>query len=183
MKLITTFFSFIFFVSCASSKETNFTASTPASSLVRNFLGIPLTDSIDFIRWKLIINDDQYSLDCNYGVGKPNTNGFYEGGKKVAFSGSLKKENNIYTFYHDKQILKFVELNSNLLHILKSDNTLMIGSSGWSYVINNLTPATNDRLTLTPKKTIIKDSTAFQGRTPCGVPNVLKSQQCYKLKW
>ena len=78
MKFTTALLLFVLFVSCASSKETNYTASTPASPLVRNFLGISLTDSIDFIRWKLSINDKQYSLDCKYGIGKPNTNGFYD---------------------------------------------------------------------------------------------------------
>ena len=183
MKLIATALSFILFISCASSKETNYTASTPASALVRNFLGISMTDSIDFIRWKLTINDNQYSVDCNYGIGKPNTNGFYDGGKKVSFNGQIVKEKNIYTFKHNDQSLKFIELNNNLLHILNDDNTLMIGGGGWSYAMNILKPVLNDHLELIPQKTIIKDSMAFQGRTPCGVPNVLKSQQCYKLKW
>ena len=184
MKIITTLLSLVFFVSCASSKETNYTASTPASQLVRTFLGISLTDSIDFIRWKLSITDNKYILECNYGIGKPNTNGFYNNGKKVAFHGPVKKERNIYTFQNGKQVLKFAELNSNLLHILNDDNTLMIGGGGWSYAINKITPVINDQLTLTPKKTVIKDSIAFQGRTPCGVPGVIPSGKlCYKLKW
>ena len=96
MKIIATLLSFILFVSCASSKETNYTASTPAAPIVRTFLGISLTDSIDFIRWKLSITDNKYSLECNYGIGQPNTNGFYDGGKKVVFSGIAKKDNNKY---------------------------------------------------------------------------------------
>ena len=184
MKLIATLFSFILFISCASSKEINYTASTPASALVRNFLDISLTDSIDFIRWKLTINDNQYSVDCNYGIGKPNTNGFYDGGKKVSFNGQIVKDKNIYTFKHNNQSLKFIELNNNLLHILNDDNTLMIGGGGWSYAINNTAPATNDQLELSATKTIIKDSMAFQGRTPCGVPGIIPAGKlCYKLKW
>jgi len=183
MKLIATVLSFILFISCASSKEINYTASTPASALVRNFLGISLTDSIDFIRWKLSINDNIYTIDCNYGIGKPSTNGFYDGGKKVSLKGQITRNKNIYTFKNNNQTLKFIELNNNLLHILNDDNTLMIGGGGWSYAMNTLTPSLNDHLELSPEKTIIKDSMAFQGRTPCGVPRVLKSQQCYKLKW
>jgi hypothetical protein len=36
-------------------KEMSYTASTPASYTVRDFLGIDQADSIDFIRWKLTI--------------------------------------------------------------------------------------------------------------------------------
>src|SRR6186997_3002657 len=123
MKIIATLFSFVFFISCASSKETNYTASTPASPLVRTFLGISPVDSIDFIRWKLSINDNKYILECNYGIGKPNTNGFYDGGKKISFSGELKKEKNNYLLINNNKTLKLAELNNNLLHILNNDNT------------------------------------------------------------
>jgi hypothetical protein len=183
MKIVAIIVTFFLFSSCASSKETNYTGSTPASVAVRNFLGIPLADSIDFIRWKLSINDIKYTLECNYGIGKPNTNGFYNGGKNVSFGGSLKKDKNIYVLQNGKHRLKFAGLNNNLLHILNEDNTLMIGGGGWSYVINNTQPSPDDQLMLPAKETVIKDSMAFQGRTPCGVPGVLKSQQCYKLKW
>ena len=50
--------------------------------------------------------------------------------------------------------------------------------------MNTLTPSLNDQLELTPKKTVIKDSMAFEGRTPCGVPGVIpQGKLCYKLKW
>ena len=117
MKLIATFLSFTLLVSCANSKETNYTASTPAAPLVRTFLGISLTDSIDFIRWKLSLTDNKYSLECNYGIGKPNTNGFYDE-KKVLLSGNVKRENNNYILENGNHVLKLVELNANLLHIV-----------------------------------------------------------------
>lgn len=183
MKLVASIISFAFITCYASSKETNYTASTPASSLVRNFLGIPLSDSIDFIRWKIAITDKNYSLECNYGRGKPNTNGFHDGGKKVSLSGSVKKENNIYVFQNGNQTLKFAELNNNLLHVLNEDNTLMVGNGGWSYAINKLGASPDGHVRLTAKETVIKDSIAFEGRTPCGVPGVPKSSECYKLKW
>src|SRR5688500_15765609 len=86
---------FIFF-SCVSGREKIFTGSTPANQPVRNFLGISLTDSIDFIRWKLSFEENKYSLSANYGIGKPNTSGFMEGGKWAKFSGELKKEKDSY---------------------------------------------------------------------------------------
>ena len=184
MKILVTVLSIILFVSCANSKETNYTASTPADPVVREFLGISLTDSIDFIRWKLSLNDLKYSLECNYGVGKPNTNGFYDGGKKVVLSGSVKRDKSNYILQNGDHILKLAELNANLLHILNIDNSLLIGGGGWSYAINNITPSASDQNHLIAKQTVIKDSMAFEGRTPCGVPGIIPAGKlCYKLKW
>ena len=184
MNIIATIFSFIFFVSGTNAKETNFTASTPAASIVREFLGISLTDSIDFIRWKLSLTDIKYSLECNYGIGKPNTNGFYKGGKKVAFTGIVKRENNNYTLVKGNKSLKLAELNLNLLHILNRDNTLLVGNGGWSYVLNNMTPSATNKFNMTAKQMVLKDSIAFEGRTPCGVPHIIEpGKECYKLKW
>jgi hypothetical protein len=183
MKLIATILSTILLVSCANSKETNYTASTPAAPLVRVFLGIALTDSIDFIRWKLSLMDLKYSLECNYGIGKPNTNGFYDP-KKVVFSGMVKRENNNYILQNGKQSLKLAELNANLLHILNNDNTLLIGNGGWSYALNNMTPSATNKFNMMSKQVALKDSIAFEGRTPCGVPRIIEAgKECYKLKW
>src|SRR5205085_8534051 len=96
MKMLIIFLAIIPLLSASTSKESRYTASTPAGTVVRTFLGIPLTDSVDFIRWKLTINADHYSLECNYGIGKPNTNGFYNGGKTISVNGILKKEKNYY---------------------------------------------------------------------------------------
>lgn len=184
MKLVATLLLMTLLVSCASSKETNYTASTPAAPLIRKFLGVSLTDSIDFIRWKLSLTDNKYSLECNYGIGKPNTNGFYEGGKKIAFSGAVKRENNNYILENGNRLLKLAELNANLLHILNNDNSLLIGNGGWSYALNNTTPSASNQSKLVSKQTVLKDSIAFEGRTPCGVPHMIEpGKECYKLKW
>lgn len=185
MKTFATVLSLILFVSCASSKETKYTASTPAGAIVRSFLGISMTDSIDFIRWKLTLTDLKYSLECNYGMGKPNTNGFYDGGKKVSFSGAVKWDNttNTYRLQNGNHALTLVELNSNLLHILNNDHTLLIGGGGWSYALNNMAPSATSQSKLRATQSTFRDSIAFQGRTPCGGLNVNKSNECYKLKW
>ena len=184
MNIIATIFSFILFVSCSSAKETNYTASTPAAPIVREFLGISLTDSIDFIRWKLSLTDIKYSLECNYGIGKPNTNGFYNGGKKVTFHGTVKREGNNYTLVNGNRSIKLTELNLNLLHILNNDNSLLIGNGGWSYALNSMTPAATTKFNIMAKQMALKDSIAFEGRTPCGVPGIIPAgKECYKLKW
>lgn len=185
MKMFTTLIVLLILVADAKAKETYYTASTPAASIIRSFLGISQTDSIDFIRWKLSLTDLKYSLECNYGIGKPNTNGFYDGGKKITLKGTVKRDNNTNTYllYNGTHTLKLIELNSDILHIVNNDNTLLIGNGGWSYALNNMNPALTSQFKLTAKQTSFKDSITFEGRTPCGVPNVSKSNQCYKLKW
>jgi len=184
MKLIATLVLITFLVAGTNSKEANYTASTPADPLVRKFLGISLTDSIDFIRWKLSLTDKKYFLECSYGIGKPNTNGFYDE-KKVVLSGIVKRENNNYILENGSHILKLAELNANLLHIVNNDNTLLRGGGGWSYALNNMAPsATNQFNILTKQQIVLKDSIAFEGRTPCGVPGIIEpGKLCYKLKW
>ncbi|MBA2562994.1 MAG: hypothetical protein H0V14_08780 [Chitinophagaceae bacterium] len=184
MKIIATFLSLVFFVSCVNSKEKSYTASTPAAPIVRSFLGIPLTDSVDFIRWKLTLANNQYKLECNYGIGKSNTNGFYNGGEKIALTGVVKNEKNYYQLQNDNKTLSLVELNADLLHLLDADDNLLVGNGGWSYVLNNITPMITDQINITARQTILKDSMAFEGRTPCGVPDIIASDmECYKLKW
>lgn len=170
--------------SCVKGKDSRFTGSTPANDAVKKFLGIPLKDSIDFIRWQLTINDRSYSLHCNYGIGKPNTNGFMGGGKTTEFKGDVKRIKNKYQLVNGRQVLGLLELNSNLLHLLNEDNTMMIGNGGWSYTLNNLAPVISDNLSVQSTQTKIKDSLVFEGRTPCGVPGIIPDgKTCYKLKW
>lgn len=168
-------------VSCVNGKERSYTGSIPANSIVKSFLGIPLSDSIDFIRWKLTLSDNAYTLNCNYGIGKPNTNGFINGGKKIELTGTLKKEKNYYLMQNGNKTLKLAELNDNLLHLLNNDNTLMIGNGGWSYTLNNTVPLSTDKANATAQRTILKDSMAFEGRTPCR--GLDSRPECFKLKW
>ncbi len=178
--------SLIFFllVSCANGKEKIYTASTPAAPVIRSFLEIPVTDSIDFIRWKLTFLDNRYNLHCNYGIGKANTNGFQNGGKSIELSGELRKEQNFYRLQNQHKTLALAELNADLLHLLETDNSLLVGNGGWSYTLNNVSPLLTDQVTMISLPAVLKDSMVFDGRTPCAVPGIIApGTQCYKLKW
>jgi hypothetical protein len=184
MKIIYTFLSIMLFVSCASAKESTYIGSTPANSIIRSFLGISFADSIDFIRWKLIVQDKNYQLQCNYGIGKPNTNGFINGGTNIILTGECIKEKNYYNFKNGTKTLKAVELNTNLIHFLNPDNSLLVGNGGWSYTLNNTAPSVTDQVSITAAPMALKDSMAFEGRTPCKIPGVIApGTTCYKLKW
>src|SRR5215207_1915224 len=90
-------FLYILFPDRTIDKEINYTASTPAGSEVRNFLGINQADSIDFIRWKLKISDHKnFNLSCSYGISKPNTNGFIDE-KKLQVEGTVNLKNGVLT--------------------------------------------------------------------------------------
>ncbi|MBD0350881.1 MAG: hypothetical protein ICV65_07000 [Flavisolibacter sp.] len=184
MNILFSLLASVFFLFCANAKERNYTGSTPAGTIVRSFLGIAFTDSVDFIRWKLNVQDGRYSLKCNYGIGKPNTNGFINDGKWINLEGRLEKKQNKYLLQRDNKILKMIEVNSNLLHLLDKHNNLLVGNDGWSYTLNSETPQVNDQLNLLSKQTKLKDSMTFQGRTPC-LPFAYEKQSsnCYKLKW
>ncbi|MES1217181.1 MAG: hypothetical protein ABUT20_16830 [Bacteroidota bacterium] len=175
---------FVFVIYYAGAKEKIFVASTPAGIEVKSFIGIALKDSVDFIRWKLVLDENHYSLFCNYGISKPNTTGFYNDGYKVKLSGTIKKENNYYQFINGNKILKAIELNTDLIHLLDADNHLLRGNGGWGYTLNNVQPSGIDRINISAKPVILKDSMTYEGRTPCGVPGlVAPGKLCYKLKW
>jgi hypothetical protein len=184
MKAIYFFLCLLLLVSDTGAKQRAYTGSTPANAATRAFIGIPMSDSVDFIRWKLVIFDTRYELQCNYGIGKPNTNGFINGGKQVALKGECRKEKNTYQFKNGTKTLKAVELNTDLLHLLNEDKTLMIGNGGWSYTINNITPSALSQTGLTALPGTLKDSVVFDGRTPCNISGVVApGTACYKLKW
>jgi hypothetical protein len=70
--------------------------------------------------------------------------------------------------------------------VLDHDNKPLIGNGGWSYAINNMSPSLTNQITYAvhSKQTVLKDSMAYEGRTPCGIPGIVPSgNQCYKLKW
>jgi hypothetical protein len=174
----------ILFSSCATGKNSVYIGSTPAGKVVKSFLGIPLTDSIDFIRWKITLQEDKYMLTCNYGIGKPNTNGFIDGGKWIARSGLVTKEKDYYFLHNNGKSLGLLEVNTNLLHIADERKKLLVGNGGWSYSLTSEKPFLSREANIVVEPFVLKDSMAFEGRTPCFESSVIqKTADCYKLKW
>jgi hypothetical protein len=184
MKIINIFLAAFLFASCVKGNDKVYTGSTPAGNTVKSFLNIPLSDSVDFIRWKCIILKDRYQLYCNYGIGKPNTNGFMHGGKKIEFNGELRTEKKYYQLINGNRSIKIARLNEDLLHLLNADNSFLAGNGGWSYTLNNTAASGSDEVNFTAEQSPLKDSMTFDGRTPCNVPGVVApGTTCYKLKW
>jgi hypothetical protein len=183
MKIISAIF-LLFFNLFAQGKGVIYIGSTPANRVVKSFLAIPFSDSIDFIRWNLEIDDHKYQLSCNYGIGKPNTNGFMDGGKKIELTGKYRKEKNHYSLQNNNKTLVIAILNEHVLHLAEENKNLLIGNGGWSYTLSS--QGSKLPIDIKLKPTALQDSMVFQGRTPCReIANLglTLSQNCYKIKW
>jgi hypothetical protein len=184
----TLIFILFILVGCNSSgKELYYTASTPAGMEVKTFLGIPLKDSVDFIRWNLkLINLKTFTLSCSYGIGRPNTNGFIDE-KNVELEGTLNRDGVIYTLVADGRSLSLLFMNYNLMHILDNNKSMLAGNGGWSYTLNSTDKIQTAELNMKPKNTSFTDSITFEGRTPCKEINrqlnLNHGSPCYKIKW
>jgi hypothetical protein len=161
-----------------------YVGSTPADKVVRSFLRIPFSDSVDFIRWRLTIADETYSLKCNYGIGKPNTSGFWNDGKWIELNGRLTKKGSYYTLENRNRTLKILELNRGLLYLVDENGNLLVGTSGYSYVLNDGNIPASDQVNVISKRELLKDSMMYQGRTLCSDFSVNHpSSNCMKMKW
>lgn len=168
-------------VSCSHAGDRQFKGSTPANAEMRSFLGISLIDSVDFIRWKLTIGEETYQLKVNYGIGKPNTHGFLEGGKTIEIKDLQQKKGNSYILFNGGRQLSMAMLNQSLLHPLNSEGELMQGTGGWSYTLNSVDKNLSTEHTIPAKTAINSDSVVYQGRTPC--EEFDNRKECVKKKW
>lgn len=186
MKPFATLIAIVVLCSCSHSQSVSYTGSTPANAEVRRFLGISMTDSIDFIRWKVLLHDNTYELDCSYGLSKPNTNGFTDD-QTVMIKSTLVKQAPFIQLQNNKQTIYLLIVNSNLLHFANADKQLMIGNGGWSYVLNNINPVASTQFTFPYTVSAPAPAMAFHGRTPCqplaDMLQLGKSSACYKMKW
>jgi hypothetical protein len=184
MRTILSVLFFFLFISCATAKEKKYTGSTPAGQEVKIFLGISLSDSAGFIRWVLIINDNSYALDCNYGIVKPNTNGFIDNGKRITLTGFISKNGNYFRLENNNRFLNIVMIDTNLLQLLSNEKKMLVGDGGWSYTLNNTSIAVAGTSNINSQFKPFKDSLVLVGRTPCAIPGALpEGTNCYKLKW
>ena len=172
--------------STIAAKEHTYIGSTPAHRSIREFLGISLTDSIDFIRWKLALSSTGYKLECQYGLSKPNTNGFIDE-KRVAITGTSKKEGIHYYLLNNSKNLNVIEINTSIIHIADNKDQLLSGNGGYSYALNNINGKPTDLFNFPATATPLKNAVIYEGRTPCNTLSdavgMGRASNCYKLKW
>jgi len=139
----------------SSSVIGSFAASTPCSQGTRPVPGIPVNADCELIKWNLTLFMDEsqktsgtYELHCVYGLPKQGTTGLIGGGKNVDMKGRLNINKGIpsnhdaivYQLHDSKtnKTISFLKLSDDLLHLLDSDQRLMIGSAAWSYTLNRI---------------------------------------------
>lgn len=176
----------------SAKEEITWVGSTPGDRTIRTMLGIPLQDSVDFMKWKLVTNDRLFKLHIVYGLSKPNTQDFMKR-HDLEFTGSCEKRNDrssIYTLSGKKLLLRFIQLDDNTIHLLTGDGQLMNGNAGWSYGLSREKPVTKSgKQFITQGTGLDKNKTlGFRGRTPCSneikkVYAMEKPASCFKLKW
>jgi hypothetical protein len=170
----------------AASAQRTYVGSTPAHGVVREFLQISLTDSIDFIRWNLAVGSSGYELQCRYGLAKAGTSGFVNE-KKVAFEGELNKTEAHYSLLHKGKRLSMLEVNANLLHLLDQKDHLLVGNGGYSYALNSSAPVKTAQFNIQSELSTTTAPLVFEGRTPCQEISALlglnKGAACIKIKW
>jgi hypothetical protein len=171
---------------CTPYEDREFTGSTPVEATVRKFFGISLTDSIDFMRWKLKLRQDSYNLAVEYGLAKNGTPGF-SNRKEILLDGKLRREGNYYYLVNQNKTLSILSINTNLLHLLDEKKSMLIGNGGFSYGLSNTHPVKTDQIEVSLSKPHINDLQVYEGRTPCQELSVAagmnRGPECIKLKW
>ncbi|MBB6327532.1 hypothetical protein FHS59_003175 [Algoriphagus iocasae] len=182
-----------------TKSETILIGSTPGDDLIKTMLAIPNQTKVDFIRWNLILdNENVFTLDITYGESKPNTLDFISA-EKQTFNGTYSIVNNrekngfkeIYQLKSDglPGIISMTQISENLFHILTPQNKLMNGNGGWSYSLNRKVAVDSGEILISSPIPDDKSlQQVFDGRTPCqeiaaGHPEMKVSITCFKLKW
>jgi hypothetical protein len=127
-----------------------FTGSTPGDELIRLALKIPAEKPSEFIRWNMTLDKAHYTfqLTALYGESQPNTNGFKGGGTEITLNGRYIIETGftgdlslkVYKLSSDKlnDPIVLVEMDNRIFHFADSHKKLLVGTGGYSYVLNRV---------------------------------------------
>ena len=184
--------------SCSEQNSSNtiqITGSTPGDAMIKSIMGIDTATSIDFIRWDLQLQPadkgaGSFVLNLHYGVGKPNTQDFIDGGEKRKMEGRYENRGSIIHFNSDHAKFSLMRISNNVFHLLNEKQELMKGNAGWSYSLFSMQPLAAAS-TIPIHARLLKEDTAtiieFAGRTPCQEiakqMNWKVSKECWKMKW
>src|SRR5688572_7209943 len=205
----------------ASSKLGVFVATSPCNEVSKRLLQIPAAADCELIKWNLTLYQDAntltpitYALNCVYGLPQQGTNGLANGGTRVDKEGKWTivrgtKTNPDAVVYRldggtSQGSVSLLKLDHDLLHLLDRDESLAIGSAGWSYTLNRTEDFARDMqvssaATSSPGQLISSTTTAspqttassilgrFVGRSPCSevarALNKAVGADCLKVKW
>lgn len=184
-----------------------FEGTSPGVTAERAFLKIPLNERCDFIKWKLTLVQEAatkapttFTLQREYGFYVDNRTDksmgqvTIEGKWEVVKVPNLKAGSVVYRLHSNSSSISLLRLDDNLLHLLNSDQGLMIGNGGQSFTLSrtsNVIPPMSIYQALQVSTSLtsgIQDTLlSFVGRSPCaaiakesGLP---VDPACFKLKW
>jgi hypothetical protein len=188
-----------------------FCGSSPCGEPIRQALRIPTNGAPELIEWKLTLYQDatahtpsRYELHCDYGLTVPNKPGLAKDVKTLERQGTWTlskgtKSNPDAVVYEFNGAISLLQVDSNILHVLNPDRTLMIGNGGWSYTLNR-----TDHAEKRPEQALMQSQPdmsyqisplatgptvfgVFEGRSPCqGIARELKKSVhagSAKVKW
>ena len=192
---------------------------TPCSASDRPLPQIPSDTDCEQMIWSLVLYQDPqtgtpttYRLESAYGLSKPNTNDLINGGRHISMEGTWTITSGtkadpqavVYQINPDEPqtTVLFLKVSDNLLHVLNSEKSLLVGNGAWSYTLNRIDnqdpvaveasshsfpdPPTRPPLPPVPEGSSVFG--AFEGRTPCHeivveVMEITPVPGCLKIKW
>jgi hypothetical protein len=195
-----------------------FEGNTPCSAQARPLPQIRSDTDCEQMIWSLVLfqdpqtgNPTTYRLNSAFGLPKPNTNDLVGGGTSVSMEGKWTittgtksdPEATVYQINPDdaRTTVSFQKINDNLIHVLSSDNTMLVGNGAWSYTLNRMDNQITIKLsdpssfseppTRPPQPPMPEGSSVlgvFDGRTPCHelvieFTNNESFPGCLKIKW
>ena len=194
-----------------------FQANTPCSSQARPLPQIPTNTDCEQMIWHLVLYQDPatgapttYRLESAYGLPKQGTNELVGGGTPIMMEGNWTittgtKSDPEATVYelntNDPQTtVSFLKVSDDLIHILSSEKTLLVGNGAWGYTLNRMDNQSPTQIseesppepyTRPPQPPMPAGSSVFavfDGRTPCYTivlefTNTAPFPGCLKIKW
>jgi hypothetical protein len=195
-----------------------FQGNTPCSAQARPLPQIPSDVDCEQMIWSLTLYQDPqtkapttYQLNSAYGVSKQGTNDLVGGGTAIVMDGpwtitigtQSDPQATVYQLNPDdpQTTVSFLKVNENMLHILSSEKTLLVGNGAWAYTLNrmdnqppapqvdsNSFPQPPTRPPMPPMPAGSSVSGVFDGRTPCDELAVEFTKSppfpnCLKIKW
>ena len=194
-----------------------FQANTPCSVEARPLPQIPADVECEQMKWNLVLYQDSvtgtpttYHLTSSYGMAKPNTNDLVDGGTPIVMEGNWTlttgtKSDPVATIFqltdNNSQVtVSFLKVSDDMLHVLNSEKSLLVGNGAWSYTLNRMDNQSPTEVILEsrpdppprpPEPAMPAGSSVFavfDGRTPCDevaleFTNTEPFPGCLKIKW
>jgi hypothetical protein len=132
-----------------------FVSASPCDAIARYYLDIPKDLACEMIKWRLSLythprdkTPTRFQLSYTYGMTKPGTRDFMNGGLTKEITGSWTEiastahsvGSHIYQLQPASRqgTIPLLKLNEQVLHLLDTNGHLMIGNAGFSYTMNKL---------------------------------------------